>query len=163
MTAALAIARKSFAALSSAVVQHYLITLEIPIRDQSYPWFLHWMQHHQRQIANATATTYNAAPMSKVTFHKSPTQWAFERIRPRSHHISVATVVETLPNGSFNTSFSLFPGIGNHIFRYKSAFMKMSRTRELKNLDPNGIPWEAVSLTTLYSKRHLFTELLSEA
>ena len=41
--------------------------------------------------------------------------------------------------------------------------MKMSRTRELKNLDPHGIPWEVISLTTLYSQRHLFHDLLREA
>ncbi|EWC47281.1 hypothetical protein DRE_03400 [Drechslerella stenobrocha 248] len=162
LTAGLALARKSFTILSQAVVRHYLVTLEIPIRDQSYPWFLQWIHQHQRDLAqaNRSSSLANAPPVSPF---RSPITYLFTRYTPRTHHLSVATALSRHDNGSISTSFSLLPGIGNHVFRYKNAFIRMSRTRELKNLDPNGTPWETVSLTTLYAHRHIFTELLTAA
>ncbi|KAF3923127.1 Paraplegin [Dactylellina cionopaga] len=162
LTAGLAIGRKSLTILSQAITRHYLVTLEIPIRDQSYPWFLQWIHQHQRDLAQANVVPLpaNTAPISPF---RAPIKYLFTRYNPRTHHLSVATTVSRHDNGSISTSFSLLPGIGNHVFRYKNAFIRMSRTRELKNLDPSGTPWETVSLTTLYAHRHIFNELLSAA
>ncbi|KAK6531710.1 hypothetical protein TWF694_002886 [Orbilia ellipsospora] len=162
LTAGLAVGRKALISLAQTTKQHFLVTLEIPIRDQSYSWFLQWIHQHRRNLAQA-----NLAPVTaenpQVSPFLSPIKYLFTRYTPRVHHLSVATTINKHDNGSISTSFSLLPGIGNHIFRYKNAFIKMERTRELKNLDPSGIPWETVSLTTLYSHRHIFNELLSAA
>ncbi|KAK6337808.1 hypothetical protein TWF696_001288 [Orbilia brochopaga] len=162
LTAGLAIARKSFTLLSQLIVRHYLVTLEIPIRDQSYPWFLQWIHQHQRNLSQASLSP-PPANNPHISPFRSPITYLFTRYTPRTHHLSVATTLSRHDNGSISTSFSLLPGIGNHVFRYKNAFIRMSRTRELKNLDPNGTPWETISLTTLYAYRHIFTELLTAA
>ncbi|KAF3939040.1 Paraplegin [Dactylella cylindrospora] len=163
LTAGLAVGRKSLTLLSQAITRHYLVTLEIPIRDQSYPWFLQWIHDHQRKLSQALASPVHSAELPHVSPFTSPIKYIFTRYTPRTHHLSVATTLSRHDNGSISTSFSLLPGIGNHIFRYKNAFIRMSRTRELKNLDPSGTPWETISLTTLYAHRNIFTELLSAA
>ncbi|EPS45944.1 hypothetical protein H072_85 [Dactylellina haptotyla CBS 200.50] len=164
LTAGLAFGRKALISLTTALQRHFLITVEIPIRDQSYAWFLQWIHHHQRSLARANSIPLaggDAAPL--VSPFRSPIKYLFTRYTPRIHQLSVATTIEKHDNGSISTSFSLLPGIGNSIFRYKNTFLKMERTRELKNLDPSGIPWETISLTTLYAHRHIFNELLSAA
>ncbi|KAK6523695.1 mitochondrial chaperone, variant 2 [Arthrobotrys megalospora] len=161
-TAGLAVARKSVMFLADAVKRHYLIKLEIPIRDQSYAWFLQWIHQHQRNLAHANRGIAQT-DVPHVSPFTSPIKYIFTRYTPRTHYLSVATTLSQHENGSISTSFALLPGIGNHIFRYKNAFIRMERTRELKNLDPQGIPWETISLTTLYAHRHIFTELLSAA
>ncbi|KAK6513901.1 hypothetical protein TWF506_008332 [Arthrobotrys conoides] len=162
-TASLAVARKSVMFLADAVKRHYLIKLEIPIRDQSYAWFLQWIHQHQRNLALANRGGIAQADAPHVSPFTSPIKYLFTRYTPRTHYLSVATTLSQHENGSISTSFALLPGIGNHIFRYKNAFIRMERTRELKNLDPQGIPWETISLTTLYAHRNIFTELLSAA
>ncbi|KAK5000408.1 hypothetical protein LTR28_013081, partial [Elasticomyces elasticus] len=85
-----------------------------------------------------------------------PTGWSFERSCIKTARIN-------LPDGSQHTRFSLVPGQGKHIFRYKNAFIAVNRERITKSFDTNGEPFESVTLTTLYAHRHVFEELFQEA
>ena len=67
-------------------------------------------------------------------------------------------------NGAMHTNFSLVPGPGKHILRYKKAFILVNRVRDAKMLDlTTGKPWETVTLTALYSDRNVFASLFQEA
>ncbi|KAK9473200.1 mitochondrial chaperone BCS1 [Dipodascopsis tothii] len=86
------------------------------------------------------------------------------RKQMRSHHMSVQTLFKQHDNGSVSTAFSLVPGPGKHLLRYKGAFMQVSRERSSRLMDlGSGTPFETVTVTTLYRDRHLFAELLTEA
>ena len=86
------------------------------------------------------------------------------RFTPGMHHLSIQTEKVIQPNGSTHTHFALIPGPGKHILRYKNAFLMVNRVRETKSMDfQKGTPWETVTLTTLYSQRHVFEELFTEA
>ena len=87
--------------------------------------------------------------------------WA--RIAPRMHHLSIKTEVVSHPNGSVQAQFALLPGPGRHLLRYRNAFFMVQRTRETRSTDRDGRPWETISLTTLYSQRHLIQEMFLEA
>ena len=79
-------------------------------------------------------------------------------------HLSIQTEKVELPNGAMHTHFALIPGPGKHILRYKNAFIMVNRVREAKSRDlTTGKPWETVTLTTLYSQRHVFEDLFKEA
>lgn len=86
------------------------------------------------------------------------------RFTPGMHHLSIETEKIEHPNGSVQTQFALIPGPGKHILRYKSAFLMVNRVRETKSMDfQMGKPWETITLTTLYSQRHIFESLFTEA
>lgn len=86
------------------------------------------------------------------------------RFTPRLHHLSIKTEKIQHPNGAVQTQFALIPGPGRHILRYKNAFLLVNRVRETKSMDlQTGKPWETVTLTTLYSQRHIFEHLFLEA
>lgn len=105
--------------------------MEIPSKDKSYLWFLHWM------------STYQAR---------------------RSHHYAVETLFRQHDNGSASTTFSLVPGPGKHLLKYRGAYIQVDRQRDGKMMDlSTGSPWETVTLTTLYRDRSIFSELLKEA
>ncbi|CAI5755755.1 unnamed protein product [Candida verbasci] len=91
-------------------------------------------------------------------------EWMAKYKHRSSRHLSVETNVITHDNGAITTKFSLVPGPGKHLIRYKGAFMLVNRERSGKLLDmTSGTPFETVTLTTLYRDRNLFNELLSEA
>lgn len=105
--------------------------MEIPSKDKSYLWFLHWM------------STYKSR---------------------RSHHFAVETIFKQHDNGSAMTTFSLVPGPGKHLLRYRGAFIQVDRQRDGKMIDlSTGSPWETITLTTLYRDRGIFSELLQDA
>lgn len=113
--------------------------VEINVKDESYPWFLYWMTIHAR-----------SRPKSLFT--------------PGIHHLSIQTEKIEHPNGAVQTEFVLMPGPGKHILRYKKVFLMVDRVRETKSMDlAKGTPWETVTLTTLYSQRHIFQDLFTEA
>lgn len=86
------------------------------------------------------------------------------RFTPGMHHLSIETEKIEHPNGSVHTHFALIPGPGKHILRYKNAFLMVNRVRETKSMDLQmGKPWETITLTTLYSQRHIFEALFTEA
>ncbi|ODV82029.1 mitochondrial chaperone BCS1 [Suhomyces tanzawaensis NRRL Y-17324] len=91
-------------------------------------------------------------------------EW-MSRYKHRSlRHLSVETNFVQHDNGAVSTKFSLVPGPGKHLIKYKGAYMLVNRERSGKLLDmTSGTPFETVTLTTLYKDRYLFSELLGEA
>ena len=83
------------------------------------------------------------------------------------HHISIKTEQVEHANGSRTTHFALIPGPGKHVLRYNKAFLLVNRVRETKLMEfqpgKPSRPWETITLTTLYSQRHVFEDLFKEA
>lgn len=91
-------------------------------------------------------------------------EWMSQYKQRSSRHLSVETNYIQHDNGAVTTKFSLVPGPGKHLINYKGAYMLVNRERSGKLLDmTSGTPFETVTLTTLYSDRHLFPDLLKEA
>lgn len=91
-------------------------------------------------------------------------EWMSQYKQRSSRHLSVETNYVQHDNGAVSTRFSLVPGPGKHLIKYKNAYMLVNRERSGRLLDmTNGTPFETVTLTTLYSDRHLFLDLLAEA
>lgn len=133
-----------------------LVDVEISIKDDSYPWFLHWMTlYQQAQLQSA-----HTAAAGKSGFVES----ILQRLTPGMRHLSIQTNKVEHSNGAMQTHFALVPGPGQHVLRYKNAFIFVNRMREAKSVDlQTGRPWETITLTTLYSHRHVFEELFTEA
>lgn len=155
--AVLAVAQKGLRHGASLLKRRLLVDVEINIKDESYPWFLYWMTLHQRtQLSNSTSQSAGA----KASLVES----LMRRFTPGMHHLSIETEKIERPNGSVQTQFALIPGPGKHILRYKNTFLTVNRVRETKSMDfQMGKPWETVTLTTLYSQRHIFEDLFTEA
>ena len=128
------------------------------MRDESYQWFLYWMTVHQRgQLASSTVANV------QVTDHRLIYS-LMRRLVPRMHHLSIATEKIKHPNGAVQTRFALIPGPGKHLLQYKNTFLMVERLRETKSTHlQTGKPWETITLTTLYSQRHVFEALFTEA
>ncbi|PVH14176.1 uncharacterized protein CXQ87_002301 [Candidozyma duobushaemuli] len=91
-------------------------------------------------------------------------EWMSQYKHRSSRHLSVETNYVQHDNGAVTTKFSLVPGPGKHLIKYKGAYMLVNRERSGKLLDmTSGTPFETVTLTTLYSDRHVFSDLLAEA
>ncbi|MCJ1345927.1 hypothetical protein MMC31_004137 [Peltigera leucophlebia] len=154
--AVLALAQKGLRNGASLLKRRLLIDVEINVKDESYPWFLYWMTLHQRAQVSGT---FNTSLTAKVGLVES----VMRRLTPRMHHLSIETEKIERPNGSVQTQFSLIPGPGKHILRYKNTFLMVNRVRETKSMDfQMGKPWETVTLTTLYSQRQIFEDLFVE-
>lgn len=132
-----------------------LVDVEINIKDDSYPWFLHWMTlHQQSQLQGARAVAGKSGFLESL----------LQKLTPGMRHLSIQTQKVEHSNGAIHTQFTLIPGPGKHVLRYKNAFIFVNRVRESKTTDlQTGRPWETVTLTTLYSHRHIFEELFTEA
>ena len=141
-----------------------LVDVEINVKDESYPWFLYWMTIHQRAQLTGTPATNVRKSLSMGREPSGIVDSLMRRLTPGMHHLSIETEKVEHPNGSVHTHFALIPGPGKHILRYKNAFLMVNRVRETKSMDfQMGKPWETVTLTTLYSQRHVFEELFTEA
>lgn len=91
-------------------------------------------------------------------------EWMAQHRQRSSRHLAVETNYIQHDNGAVSTKFSLVPGPGKHLIRYKGAFMLVDRERSGRLLDmTSGAPFETVTLTTLYRDRALFHNLLLEA
>lgn len=155
--AVLAVAQRSLRHGASLLKRRLLVDVEINVKDESYPWFLYWMTLHQR------AQLSNISPPSSVA-KPGFVELLMRRFTPGMHHLSIETERIERPNGSVQTQFALIPGPGKHIIRYRNAFLLVNRVRETKSMDSQmGKPWETVTLTTLYSQRHIFEALFTEA
>ena len=132
-----------------------LVDVEISIKDDSYPWFLHWMTLYQQSQLTATrAAAENSGFIDRI----------LQKMTPGMRHLSIQTQKVEHSNGAIHTHFSLVPGPGKHVLRYKNAFIFVNRMRESKSRDiQTGKPWETITLTTLYSHRHIFEDLFTEA
>ncbi|KAI9928893.1 hypothetical protein MW887_001286 [Aspergillus wentii] len=153
--AGLSFAQKGFRHGAALLRRRMLVDVEISIKDDSYPWFLHWMTlYQQSQLNTARSAT------SRTGFMES----LLQRMTPGMRHLSIQTQKVEHANGAMHTHFALVPGPGKHILRYKNAFIFVNRMRESKSQDlQTGRPWETITLTTLYSHRHIFEELFTEA
>lgn len=136
-----------------------LVEVEITRNDEAYPWLLQWMTaHHRAQLAGKqlvpeTGSQERAGVLMSLA----------KRFMPGLHHLQVHTSRVVRPDGSAHTQFSLVPGQGRHILRYRNAFIAVQRQRD-KSFDfTKGSPFETVTLTTLYAHRNIFEELFEEA
>ncbi|PGH06073.1 hypothetical protein AJ80_08241 [Polytolypa hystricis UAMH7299] len=162
--AGLTLAQRGFRHAAVLLRRRMLVDVEINIKDDSYAWFLHWMTLYQRsQLETAkSAAQRNIAsgPGGKVGWFES----LLRKITPGMRHLSIQTEKVEHSNGAIHTQFSLIPGPGKHVLRYKNAFVFVNRVRESKSRDlQTGRPWETVTLTTLYAHRHIFEDLFKEA
>ena len=137
-----------------------LVDVEISIKDDSYAWFLHWMTLYQRSQLRSAARGGAQTTEGKTGLVDS----ILRKFTPGMRHLSIQTGKVEHSNGAMHTHFSLIPGPGKHILRYKNAFIFVDRQRESKSRDlQTGKPWETVTLTTLYAHRHIFEDLFKEA
>ncbi|WRT63973.1 uncharacterized protein IL334_000900 [Kwoniella shivajii] len=138
----LTVFRRSLTLGTTFAQRRMLVTLEIPSKDRSYPWFLEWMA---------------AQSGSQVGKGKKPMGF-------RSHELAVETSYKQHENGSSEAVFNLVPGPGTHYFKYQGTWFQVKRERDAKLMDlHSGSPWETLTLTTLSTYRHLFSSLLTEA
>ncbi|KAG0328145.1 hypothetical protein BG000_000633 [Podila horticola] len=155
--AGLTILRKGTTTGASILHRQLLVTLEIPSKDKSYLWFLHWMSSQARR-QGGVSTIANQAKNVKWTDRLA------NKINQRSQFLAVQTEFKQHDNGSVSTRFNLVPGNGKHLIRYNGSWIQVERTRDAKMMDlSTGAPWETVTLTTLSRDRQVFTELLQEA
>ncbi|MCJ1392670.1 hypothetical protein MMC18_005540 [Xylographa bjoerkii] len=163
--AALAVTQRGIRHGAGLLKRRLLVDVEINVKDESYPWFLYWMTVHQRaQLVNGSKAMQSGGTVAASSSRIGFTERMMRRLTPGMHHLSIATEKVEHPNGAVQTHFSLIPGPGRHILRYKRAFLLVNRVRETKSMDfQRGMPWETVTLTTLYSQRHIFEELFQEA
>ncbi|KAJ5181567.1 hypothetical protein N7449_011714 [Penicillium cf. viridicatum] len=153
--AGLTLAQKGVRHGAALLRRRMLVDVEISIKDDSYPWFLHWMTLYQQSQLNAgKAAANNSTYMDRF----------LQKLTPGMRHLSIQTQKVEHSNGAIHTHFSLIPGPGKHVLRYKNAFVFVNRMRESKSRDiQTGKPWETITLTTLYSQRHIFEDLFTEA
>ena len=138
-----------------------LVDVEINNRDESYNWFLYWLRlHEQGRLPSTQAPIPNLATSSRKP---STFESILRRLTPSLRQLSIETETVKLPNGAINAHFALVAGPGRHFLRYKSAFIAVNRVRETKQYDKDGKPWETITLTTLYSQRHVFETMFKEA
>ncbi|KAJ5240012.1 hypothetical protein N7468_004631 [Penicillium chermesinum] len=152
--AGLTFAQRGLRQGAALVRRRMLVDVEISIKDDSYPWFLHWMTLYQQSQLGATRAATNQGLVDRF----------LNKMTPGMRHLSIQTQKVEHSNGAIHTHFSLVPGPGKHVLRYKNAFVFVNRVREAKSRDiQTGKPWETITLTTLYSHRHIFEELFTEA
>ncbi|KAI4133037.1 MAG: hypothetical protein LQ347_002327, partial [Umbilicaria vellea] len=120
--------------------------------------------HQRAQLSNASALSPTRTGAQTNGPKRGLMESLMRRFTPGMHHLSIETEKIEHPNGSVHTHFALIPGPGKHILRYKNAFLMVNRVRETKSMDLQmGKPWETITLTTLYSQRHIFEALFTEA
>lgn len=130
-----------------------LISLEIPCKDPSYPWFLEWMAAQTEAAKSVPLADRGLMGALRGKVPQIP-----------SHELAVETTVKKHENGSSEALFNLIPGPGTHFFNYKGHWFQVRRDRDGKLMDMvSGTPWETVTITGLSSSRSVFPELLAEA
>ncbi|KIX03506.1 uncharacterized protein Z518_07059 [Rhinocladiella mackenziei CBS 650.93] len=146
---------------AALVRRRLLVDVEISVRDDSYPWFLYWMTLHERArlVGNSARNGTGDAAQAQTGVLES----ILQRLTPGMRHLAIETEKRELPNGAIHTNFVLIPGPGRHVLRYRNAWIWVNRQRESKQFSMDGKPWETVTLTTLYSQRHVFESLFKEA
>ncbi|KAF4213451.1 hypothetical protein CNMCM8980_010538 [Aspergillus fumigatiaffinis] len=153
--AGLSLAQKGVRHGAALLRRRMLVDVEISIKDDSYPWFLHWMTLYQQSQLNAARSAASRSGFMETILQK---------LTPGMRHLSIQTQKVEHANGAIHTHFALVPGPGRHVLRYKNAFIFVNRMRESKSQDlQTGRPWETITLTTLYSHRHIFEDLFKEA
>ncbi|KAF2872128.1 26S protease regulatory subunit 8 [Massariosphaeria phaeospora] len=143
---------------TSLLRRRMLVDLEINHKDEAYPWLLYWMTaFHRAQLAGAQLPTG-----SQVPTQRSLLSTLIKRFNPRLHHLQVRTTQPT--NGpSHAAHFTFVPGHGKHVLRYGGSFIFVDRQREKAFDMSTGIPFETITLTTLYAHRGIFERIFAEA
>lgn len=114
LTAASGLALKGASKAAFYLKRRLLVTIEIPIKDGIYPWFLEWMARRNQESAAVAASR----------------QSLLERLfSQRFHQLQVETRLTKHENGSISSSFSLVPGNGKHFLKYKNAWFQVERNR----------------------------------
>lgn len=142
--------------------QRLLVDVEINIKDESYPWFLHWMTQHEKGQLRSGAS----AAVSSTAPHLSFTQRALQRLTPRMRHLAAETFKAELPNGAVQTRTTLIPGPGQHFINYNGVIIHVNRQRDSNRtelLQSGSRPYETTTLTTLYRDRFVFESIFLEA
>jgi mitochondrial chaperone BCS1 len=123
------------------------------------------MTLYQRAQLSAVPVKANIIATGPLTPSKTNVlETLLRKLTPGMRHLSIETEKIVLPNGAIHTNFALIPGPGKHVLRYNGAFIFVNRVREEKSRDyKTGEPWETVTLTTLYSHRHVFESMFKEA
>ena len=117
--------------------------------------------HQRSQLPSSSRSAY---PSNGNLGKTGVIESLMRRFTPGIHHLAIETEKVEHPNGSVQTEFTLIPGPGKHIIRYRNAFLMVNRLRETRSMNHNtGIPWETITLTTLYSQRNIFEDIFSEA
>jgi chaperone BCS1 len=96
-----------------------LVDVEINIKDDSYAWFLHWMtlyQQSQLNGAHMVVARGSAPPQSGLV------ESILRKLTPGMRHLSIQTQKVEHANGAIHTHFTLIPGPGKHILRYKLLY-----------------------------------------
>ncbi|KAK7932562.1 Mitochondrial chaperone BCS1 [Apiospora marii] len=137
--ATLAYVRRGAISAARAIRTRMLVNVEIGKQDPSYPWILAWLSEHRAH------TSFLAKRLTRI------------------NHLSVATTSTKNPNGPSNASFFLQPGYGRHIVKYKHAYIAVERMKQSTANMTTGEPHETMQLTTLYSNRHIFEDIFTEA
>ncbi|KAK9387781.1 BCS1 N terminal-domain-containing protein [Lipomyces mesembrius] len=152
----LAAARQILVRGSNMLYRQLLVDLEIPSKDKSYAWFLEWMARE--------SVTVSFLSKSESTKGLKNRFLALRNLYSSSHHLSVQTTYKQHDNGSVSANFSLVPGPGKHILRYRGTYIQVNRERSGRLMDlTSGTPFETITLTTLYRDRGVFRTLLQEA
>ncbi|OEH75334.1 mitochondrial related protein [Cyclospora cayetanensis] len=77
-----------------------------------------------------------------------------------SLHLGVETTYAKDAAGNVEAVFNFVPSPGQHVLRYKDAFLWIDRQRSGEVVDfSSGSPWETLTLTTLSLHKHRITEL----
>jgi chaperone BCS1 len=139
--AAAAIARRSAIQGASLIKRRLLVDLEISKQDHSYQWILAWL-----------------------SLPRPPSGFIASKLT-RIHHLSMKTTSNTLPGSNRPTKahFFLQPGFGRHIVKHKNAYIAINREKQSTANLSGGEPHETITLTTLYSHRHIFEDIFAEA
>ena len=113
----LASLRRSLRLGASFAQRRLLVTLEIPSKDRSYPWFLDWMAVNAPQPRPG----HQRPSLSSILKGKAP-------MALPSHELAVETAFKQHENGSTEAVFNLVPGPGTHYFRYSGAWFQVCRS-----------------------------------
>ncbi len=141
-----------------------MVDVEINNRDESYQWFLYWLRlHEQGRLPYVHAAPFTATAPSAAKPKPSVFESILRKLTPSLRQLSIETETVKLPNGAINAHFALVAGPGRHFLRYHGAFIAVNRVRETKQYDKDGKPWETITLTTLYSQKHVFETMFREA
>ncbi|KAJ2892553.1 hypothetical protein MKZ38_009620 [Zalerion maritima] len=144
--AAAAYARRGFISGAGLLKRRMLVNVEISRQDPSYPWILAWLSE-PRPVQGFIA--------SRIT---------------RIHNLSITTTTTSLaPSAAAaqgaptSASFFLQPGYGRHVVLFNGRYIAIDREKHSTANMNTGEPHEVVTLTTLWSNRHVFEDVFMEA
>lgn len=124
----LTVFRRSVTLASTFAQRRMLVTLEIPSKDRSYPWFLEWMAIHAPQ-PQPTSISSSSAQQQQTTGGGIASLWKGKQpMSLRSHELAVETTYKQHENGASEAVFNLVPGPGTHYFKFRGSWFQVSRS-----------------------------------